>query len=127
MEIFNNDPPATPTINGPPSGKAGQSYQYTFSTTDPDGNDVYYYIEWGDGQIEEWDGPHGSGEAVTLSHSWTNQDTYTIRVKAKDEYDAESSWETLDVTMPRNRGFLINILQNFPILYQFFQILSFIK
>ena len=127
VEIFNNDPPATPTINGPPSGKAGQSYQYTFSTTDPDGNDVYYYIEWGDGQIEEWDGPHGSGEAVTLSHSWTNQDTYTIRVKAKDEYDAESSWETLDVTMPRNRGFLINILQNFPILYQFFQILSFIK
>ena len=39
-------PPLAPTINGPLTGIAGESYDYTFITKDPDGNDdVFYYIE----------------------------------------------------------------------------------
>ena len=30
--------------------------------------------------------------------------TYTIKVKAKDDQDAESDWGTLKVSMPRNRA-----------------------
>mgnify|MGYP003565638347 CR=1 FL=1 len=39
-----NDPPNTPTVNGPLNGKAGTPYNYTFSAIDPDGDDLYYFI-----------------------------------------------------------------------------------
>ena len=47
-----NEPPYAPIINGPTYGKTGTEYNYTFSTIDPDGDDVYYYIHWGDGNYE---------------------------------------------------------------------------
>jgi len=60
-ETEDNTPPDAPEIDGPTSGAAGTSYEYTFTTTDPDDHDVYYYIEWGDGEIEDWIGPYESG------------------------------------------------------------------
>ena len=101
-EVQENNPPDTPNINGPASGKAGTEYDYTFVTTDPNGDDVYYYIEWGDDQLEEWIGPYGSGEEATVSHTWIEEGTYNMRAKAKDVHDAESDWGTLEVTMPVN-------------------------
>jgi hypothetical protein len=92
-----NDPPNVPIITGPTSGDMGSEYDYTFITTDPDGNKVYYYIEWGDGNVEEWIGLYDSGEEVTIGHTWLDQGEYTIRAKAKDIYDTESDWSTLDV------------------------------
>jgi len=100
-----NNPPAAPTINGPSKGKAGEEYEYTFVTTDPEGHDVYYWIEWGDGIVEEddWIGPYASGEEVTRVHTWDEDGTYMIRTKAKDIFDAESDWGYLEVEMPVNR------------------------
>lgn len=112
------DPPNTPQITGPTSGKAGTEYKYTFVTTDPDSDDVYYYIEWGDDQVEEWIGTYESGESVTIGHVWEKQDTYTIRAKAKDIFDSESAWETLEVTIPRSTisysSILLRIFKQFP-------------
>ena len=95
-----NNPPETPTINGPTSGKSGTAYQYTFSTTDPDGDNVYYCVNWSDGTGEVCIGPFASGEAVTNTHTWSADGTYMVKVKARDIYDAESNWATLTVTMP---------------------------
>ena len=95
--------PAKPSIDGPSSGKAGTSYDYTFRSTDPNDDNVYYYIEWGDGQLEEWLGPYNSGEEVTIAHIWDNKGSYTIRAKAKDTQDFESQWGTLEVSMPKNQ------------------------
>ncbi len=95
--------PAKPSIDGPSSGTAGVSYDYTFTATDPNDDNVYYYIEWGDGDTEEWIGPFDSGEVITRSHSWTEQGTYPVRAKAKDIEGHESSWGTLTVTMPMNQ------------------------
>jgi len=100
ISIVDNNPPNTPTINGPASGKPGVSYLYTFSTTDPEGDNVYYYLDWGDGTNSGWLGPHVSGAQATATHSWSAEGTYTVKVKAKDIHDDESDWETLDVTMP---------------------------
>ena len=103
-----NSPPETPEIDGPTSGKAGVEYNYTLSSTDPDGDDVFYCIDWGDDTGEVCMGPYASGEEVIVSHIWTEQDTYTIKVKAKDTYDAESDWATLEVSMPMNKPFNFN-------------------
>jgi hypothetical protein len=97
-----NNPPETPSITGPTSGKAGTAYTYTFVTTDPDGDNVYYYIDWGDDLNSGWLGPYASDLEKTASHTWSEQGTYTIKIKAKDIFDAESDWETLVVSMPLN-------------------------
>jgi hypothetical protein len=99
-----NHPPTTPTLTGRQSGTNGTAYSYTFSATDPDGDDVYYYLNWGDtywgGGAVGWIGPFKSGEKITLEKTWAEKGNYTVRVKAKDRYDAKSDWGTLKVTMP---------------------------
>ncbi|MCX6667681.1 MAG: right-handed parallel beta-helix repeat-containing protein [Euryarchaeota archaeon] len=95
-----NNPPFTPDINGPSSGKPGTIYTYTMITTDPDNDNVYYYVDWGDSTNSGWLGPYISGAQASTTHSWNAQGTYTVKVKAKDVYSAESDWRTLSVTMP---------------------------
>ncbi len=103
--------PGSPTITGPPSGKVGTEYEYTFVTSDPDGNDVYYFIDWGDGTSSNWLGPFNSGEGIDVKHAWAEKGTYTIKAKAKDVHNAESDWGTLEVSMPKiyqyGPGFLL--------------------
>ena len=106
-----NDPPTKPTISGETNGYYGESYDYTFIATDIDGDDIWYFIDWGDDSNSGWFGPYASGEEITKSHTWDNEDTYTIRAKAKDIFDAESEWGTLEVTMPVNQHFY-----SFPLL-----------
>jgi len=102
--IINNRPPEKPIINGPSSGRVGTKYGYTFYTTDPDGDDVYYMIDWGDGETMPWDGPYNSGEELRAFHSWSEKGSYVIRIKAKDIYGEESEWATLEVSMPKNKN-----------------------
>ena len=103
------DPPSAPTITGLTSGAEGTEYEYTFQTTDPNGDDVYYYIEWGGYfDIGEWIGPYASGEQIILTHTWNNKGTYTIREKSIDVYDQEIDLGTLKVNMPKNKAFIFN-------------------
>ena len=102
FEKENSQPPNAPIIDGPTSGKAGTTYSYTFVSEDPDGDDVKYFIDWGDDNTE-WTDYYNSGEEVTVSHTWSKEGTYEIKAKAKDIYGAESDWGTLPVTMPVNK------------------------
>ncbi|KYK32048.1 MAG: hypothetical protein AYK22_00365 [Thermoplasmatales archaeon SG8-52-3] len=95
--------PEQPDIEGPIEGKPGIEYNYSFVTNDPENDDVYYYIDWGDNQLEEWIGPYQSGEEIIKSHSWNEKGTYIIQAKAKDTSEHESNWETFEVKIPRSR------------------------
>jgi pyrrolidone-carboxylate peptidase len=106
-----NSPPELPNISGPTNGKFGENYEYTISAIDPEGDNVYYWIEWFDdcpGVF--WDGPYKSGEEIKVSNSWDQQGTYTISVRAKDSNGAISDTATLTVTMPKNKYLWFNIL-----------------
>jgi hypothetical protein len=87
-----NEPPTTPTIDGPITGAVGISYEFTVVSTDPDNDTIYYYIDWDDGTYADWIGPYTSGEIVTVYHSWDTADVYSITAKAKDEHELESEW-----------------------------------
>ena len=108
-----NQPPETPDINGETNGKVGTTYTYTFVATDSDGDEVYYCIDWGDGTPEVCIGPYASGTEATATHKWTTKGTYIITVKAKDVYNAESDWATLEVTMPRSKTVINFVLLKF--------------
>lgn len=99
IKIGYNQPPAVPTINGPTNGKAGTKYTYTFTSTDPNGHLVSYYIDWGDGTTL-WSPYLPSGTTFSESHTWNTKGTYTIQSKTKDIYGLESGMGTLSVTMP---------------------------
>ena len=114
-----NQPPDTPNIQGKINGKIGIDYTYTFTASDPDSDQIFYYVEWGDGTKSGWLGPYYSSEPLTLSHSWTEKDIYTIKCKAKDVYEVQSNWGYLEVSMPHNTLLSFPILnwliQQFPI------------
>jgi hypothetical protein len=101
-----NSPPNKPNKpSGPPSGKPNTVYTYSTSTTDPDGNQVYYQWDWGDGSQSTWLGLYNSGTTVSTTHTW-GKGSYSIKVKAKDTIGAESNWsDPLTVTMPKNTAF----------------------
>jgi len=105
-ESFNWGPVA-PEIIGPASGKPGTEYEYIFTSMDPDGDDnIYYYIDWGDGLIEEWIGPYDSGKSFEVKHTWENKANYNIKAKAKDISGRESKWAILQFSMPKNKQLL---------------------
>ena len=114
--------PNKPIITGSTSGKAGTEYTYTFTATDPDNDNVYYWIEWGDGQTEKWIGPYGSDEEIEITHKWDSNGKYNVEVKAKDINDQESEWATLEVSIPKNRlltsSLLLRFLERFPIFWE---------
>lgn len=122
LERF-NDKPDKPSIKGPNKGIPGVDYNYTFSATDPDGDDLEYYIDWGDDNCEEWIGPYFSGEELNLSHCWDEKGTYFIRVKVRDIYKEESGSVTHQIRIPRARVYDLLFMR---LLQRFLQPLKFI-
>ena len=86
-------PPEKPeTPDGPTEGIVGVEYMFFTSTTDPEGEQVLYWWDWGDGTPGEWTDPSDSGVMVHASHIWNASGDYEVRVKAKDLYDKKSEW-----------------------------------
>ena len=91
--------PVTPI--GEKEGKSGSSYWYSTSTVDPDGDQLAYFWEWGDGTDSGWLERYHSGDNCAMPHTWTEQGSYTIKVKARDIHGVESDWsDPLPITMP---------------------------
>ena len=101
-KITNNTRPNIPDISGPKSGKPGIKYEFHFNSTDIDNDNIYYYVDWGDGDKEEWIGPFSSGESIKINHTWDSKGGFAIRVKVKDTNGAESNWGTLKINMMKS-------------------------
>ncbi|MDX1798822.1 MAG: hypothetical protein R3255_09250 [Candidatus Lokiarchaeia archaeon] len=117
QELFNS-PPEMPTINGPTSGEFGEEYTYEITAVDPDENDIFYYIDWGNGTIET-KGPYDSGRIIKVKHIWDQRGKYTIKVRSRDTYDEKSDWGTLEVSMPNKAliSYLTDYFDNYPNLF----------
>ena len=87
-----NNPPGKPNKPiGPNSGETGISYTYITSTTDPEGEQIQYHFDWGDGSTHDV-GPLNSGETAMADHIWTADGRYEVKVKAKDTNGKDSGW-----------------------------------
>jgi len=97
---LNNRAPNTPSIpSGTASGVSGTAYSYSTSATDPDGNQVKYTFDWGDGTTSVTNLVN-SGTAASMSHTWNAAGTYLVRAMATDSKNATSGWSnTLSVTI----------------------------
>lgn len=117
-----NYAPIKPKIIGPKKGDPHIQYNFRFNSTDPNGEDIYYSIEWGDGNVTGWLGPYSSGEEISLNHTWTTEEKFTVRAKAKDIYDDESEWSNHVINLPKikiiNNPILKWLSERFPIAFK---------
>jgi hypothetical protein len=106
-----NNPPSDPVIRGPSSGSPDKEYEYTFTSSDPDKDEVCFYIDWGDSDLEQTDFV-SSGESVKIKHVWSEEGSFTIKVKAVDESDAESDWISHEVKITKNRFRVFDLIRH---------------
>jgi hypothetical protein len=88
-----SDPPVTPDAPAAPSEWV-QSFDCPFNvqTTDPEGDQVLFLLDWGDGTISDWVGPYSSGQEATVYHSYADLGEYQVKVRARDIWGAASDW-----------------------------------
>lgn len=119
-----NYAPIRPTIIGPNRGEAGIEYSFKFKSTDPENEDIFYYVDWGDETNTGWLGPYAAGTEITVNHTWTVVKNYQIKAKAKDIMGDECEWSYHSMNLPRAKiirnpiilELLERILNAFPIL-----------
>lgn len=102
--ITPSEPPSVPVIEGPEIGRKAIEYNFNFVSTDPEGKQIFYLIDWGDGSASDWIGPYDSGQSVDESHIWNEVGDFNIKAKAKDSDNAESPWSnphTIKIDIPR--------------------------
>lgn len=87
----NKEPQTPEQPSGPLQGETNHEYLFTTTTTDNDGDDLWYQWQIGS-TTTSWYGPYSSGESVALSYTWASPGTYQIKVKARDKYDSATSW-----------------------------------
>ena len=93
-----NSPPTKPALSGPSSGYTGYVLTFYALSTDQDGNRIKYGFDWNnDGLADEWTDYYAAGTEGSMSHSWNSEGAYYIKVKAKDEWGAESEWSNVKV------------------------------
>ncbi len=118
ITIYQNHPPSVPIIEGPLTGNVGTPTSYNFTSIDPDGDNLYWMIDWGDSSGTEWIGPYPSG-MITQSHTWSKRGTYVIKAKVRDPTGWETPWGTLSIKMPYSSSipglfFLERLFERFP-------------
>jgi fimbrial isopeptide formation D2 family protein/uncharacterized repeat protein (TIGR01451 family) len=98
VNVLLNNPPCPPDITGDTFGEPGDELVFYVKGIDPEENDIYYKIDWGDGTQTDWLGPYNSGEGITQMHIWEVEDVYSVRAKSKDDpHEEESQWSLYPV------------------------------
>jgi hypothetical protein len=115
-----NRPPGLPGIDGPTLVPVNEETNFEFWATDPDGDDVYIKVLWGDGDGTGWQGPYSSGQHITLSHAWDRPFTpYIIKATAKDVNEDEGPeasfpiYITMSKSLQRNQINILKFIINF--------------
>lgn len=83
---------------------------YGIVTDDENCNDVYYFIDWGDGNNSGWIGPLNDKNIFQSTHAWFFTGNYTVKIKAKDIQGKESNWSDtviIHITDEKTPGFEI--------------------
>jgi hypothetical protein len=122
-----NHPPEAPKVWwSPKHPKPFEMFTLTFNSVDPDGDDVRFIIDWGDGNTETTDWV-GSGINKTVSHIAGPKGTYYINITAQDGNGAMSDVTTVKIVVGKSKAvtdnmLLLRILERFPLLQRILNI-----
>jgi hypothetical protein len=114
VTITDNNVPSVPVITGTMEGTPGNAYLYNLISDDAEGQNIYYFVDWGDNTTTEWLGPYVPGTEIHVTHAWTELGNFIVKAKAKDTMGGESDWGTITVVMPYEVSLLSSTQQLFP-------------
>jgi hypothetical protein len=128
LDLLDNTHPEITQLNGPNEGKPNEEYEFVITSNDAHDDLVCYYIDWGDGSFQ-WTDLDEDSKEVIVKHTWESEKTYEVKVKAIDQFCADSDWSKLNINIPRektlfNYQFLDIFAKIYPILKIFIQIIT---
>jgi len=85
-----NDEPYPPILTGDEEGEVGDELSFVVTSTDPNDDDIWYLVEYGDGTDSGWIGPYASGTSGYLLHEYDAIGEYIVKATAKDTYGEQS-------------------------------------
>ncbi len=84
--------PLTPTVTGPSVTIPNVADAFSTVTTDPNGDNIRYRFDWGNGTMSDWSDALASGSAYTMTFTYTNRGQYYVKAQAKDQTGKTSDW-----------------------------------
>ncbi|MDO8576019.1 MAG: hypothetical protein Q7R90_01760 [bacterium] len=107
VDVGDDSPPTNPTVSGG-ACTVGSPYTISMSSTDSDGDQVKYGIDWNrDGSIDQFVPPSGyvdSGVAQTASRTYARGKDKTVKVIAMDSKGLTSGWTSFTFTCDDQTG-----------------------
>jgi|GEM_PF-1865595 len=110
VAVRSDNPPTIPIITGPSdsSAVACNSFDFSFTSTDPNYDTIQYWIDWdNDGVADESTSFVTSGTTKIVSHIFTTTGTKTIKAYARNNTgltsknpDGSLGWGTLTFNVP---------------------------
>lgn len=104
--IEQSTPPTDPIIDPyeeTNTGVPNESQAFSVVSTDPDGDSLYYQIDWDGDEIGDQRVPGfdyvASGISQDIAKTWIAEGTYTFKARAIDETGAQSGWTDHIVTI----------------------------
>jgi hypothetical protein len=98
-------PPETPAAPaGPSVGGRDTLYTFTSGADHPDNIPVAIRFAWGDGDTSDWSAFDLPGGPVSMSHAWSEPDTYAVTAQAKDTGELTSLWSSPHTIVIRPPG-----------------------
>jgi hypothetical protein len=95
-----NQAPNTPTITGPSSIDAGENAEFAIIASDPDGDDIYYEVDWdSDGTADAFSASVPSNTSIPANNSWSVVGTTEFQARAIDTAGAQSAWAEHTITI----------------------------
>lgn len=97
------NPPTAPIVTGPTTGSPNIGYNFTATSTDPDGNQIRYGFDWDlNGIVDQYmpaSGYVNSGISQTAPYTWTINGAYTFQVLTQDSTGLSSAWTSHPITI----------------------------
>jgi len=86
-----NSAPQTPApVQGLTQGYAGKILSYTATSKDPDGDQLFFTFDWGDGATTKT--LLSASSTGAANHIWKEKGTYKVKAMATDSQGASSGW-----------------------------------
>ena len=132
VPVMPNQAPNAPIIIRDKSSMEKQEYRCFFYAIDPDGDEVYYYLNWkkvdnngvtacrpdDDDPAVPWLGPFNSGEELNKFFDCWESGDYELTIHVKDEFDNEGPSTTVTVSYTKAKvmqhPMLARILAKYP-------------
>jgi hypothetical protein len=92
LSLPNRSPRVPDVPSGPDTAAIDLVRTFSTSGTDPDGDDVSFRFDWGDGSTSGWSALRPSGSAVSDTHAWHAAGTFPVRAMARDIKGLVSDW-----------------------------------